>query len=370
MEVDLGDDMREVEGLVEEVKASQYGMWEVSGLCAEVVMEEGGVQEEGRYHGGSPLLLTHLPRLLLVDPSPEHPIRTTVPHLRTLIFEVLPLREQLQAYLPALAQLLQGNYFLGAEYSVIDSIMLGLVNDISVEANPRMVEWLERCRGRAGYHRVLASRRSVENSRRSTCSLLPHELLQVVLAHVETHDVLSLQLVSRVWRKSSTAMLQTRLPVVSRLLPFELVHDGWRIRVCRTHLRVVGLGNPALTACGNISTSARLMSWLERLMNPVSVGEPTSPPWAPGGDKRKLDVELRGPVEVSPVRMPPLQKFSIELQDCSSEQRDATLAFRNWLLVVEELPSAQDNSLGGLSLYTAESNGISSRDSSPLIDAA
>ena len=194
---------------------------------------------------------------------------------------------------------------------------------------------------------------------RSPCACVPGELLRLVLEYTETHEALPIQHVSRQWRREAESVLRSRLPVVSGLLPMQLVHDGWRMRVGVTSLRVTGKG--ALSATGNMEVLAKLLSWLERLMNPAPPGEPTSPPWAPGGDKRRLEVEVAGNVAVSSgcrradagAASGKLTKLTVDLNSCSTEQRDAALAFRNWLLVVEELPEAEDNSLGGLSLCPA-----------------
>ena len=264
-----------------------------------------------------------------------------------------------------------GPWLLGSRYSICDVILFPYIHKLAQKRSLSggLLRWYQKCRMRPAVKQTLIQSRSSAADepqqvirKRSSWERVPTEILSIVFEFATTNEVLTMQVVCRIWKDEVRRSLKTRLPVVHSLLPCEVLYDGWRVRASRTKIQIRGNG---YSASGSWSALAKLLGGLEKLMNPEMKDgeEPTSPPWAPGGDRRRLEVLISGPlVSQGDIRH---QKLDIDLSECGSDQRAAALSLRNWLLVVEELPGAA-GPLDGLSLCPTEQQQPSSQpESSP-----
>eukprot|EP01059_Diplonema_ambulator_P025477 TRINITY_DN42535_c0_g1_i1.p1 TRINITY_DN42535_c0_g1~~TRINITY_DN42535_c0_g1_i1.p1 ORF type:complete len:400 (+),score=53.00 TRINITY_DN42535_c0_g1_i1:52-1200(+) len=259
------------------------------------------------------------------DPGPE----TTTLHLRTILSTLRP-----------------NEWYLGSNFTICDALLFPHIhNHLTyhiISSMDSVLKWYYKCRSRDSVEAVI--KEGVRSSKK--WQGVPPEIICVVLEFTGTNEVLLMQLLCKLWACEARRVLRSRLPVVHGLLPCEVVYDGWTVRAGRTSLRISGKG---FSAAGGWLGLSKLLSWLEKLMNPSPKGEPTSPPWAPGGDRRQLEVNITGPVLSPPSLLPQQRRFVVDLAQCDADQRAAALALRNWLLVVEELPGAA-GPLDGLSL--------------------
>eukprot|EP01063_Lacrimia_lanifica_P006009 TRINITY_DN13613_c0_g1_i1.p1 TRINITY_DN13613_c0_g1~~TRINITY_DN13613_c0_g1_i1.p1 ORF type:complete len:408 (+),score=106.32 TRINITY_DN13613_c0_g1_i1:95-1318(+) len=240
-----------------------------------------------------------------------------------------------------------GPYICGDVFTMCDTVLFAYVLQWgSVAASPQATRrWRCLCKARPAARRVLRD----HGITLSPWEGLPFDVLQTAAAFLHIRDVLQLQEVDRQCRRVAREVLARCLPVVAPMLPCEVRYDCWRLRVGHGALRISGRGHVAACEAGaRYGNLAKLLTWVEGLLNPSPPYGATSPPGAPGGDRRSVAVSVVGPALLP--APPQLRQVNIDLSKCTLDQRTAALSLRNWLQVVEELPSTYPDPLDGLTL--------------------